>query len=133
MKFSPNEIQSLLPVFFDTAYPKGKDKGRGAAILAVCLFILWLEKEVKKITDGARDYWTLEAMKKYGGSFVQALAEVARRADRQNLEKIKTTWVEYWIEYEKKGRELEGKNCNWIKRFENNESNNSKRGRVRNK
>ena len=64
---------------------------------------------IKQLENGARDYWTIEAMEKYGGSFVKALAEMARRADRQNLEKIKTTWVEYWTEYEKTGRELEEK------------------------
>ena len=63
----------------------------------------------KQITEGARDYWTIEAMAKYGGSFVKALAEAARRADPQNLAKIKTAWVEYWAEYEKTGRELEAK------------------------
>jgi len=63
----------------------------------------------KQIEEGARDYWTIEAMSKYGGSFVKALAEAARHADMQNLAKIKTTWVEYWAEYEKTGRELEEK------------------------
>jgi len=63
----------------------------------------------KQITEGARDYWTIEAMSKYGGSFVKALAEMARHADRQNLTKIKMTWIEYWAEYEKTGRELEEK------------------------
>ena len=63
----------------------------------------------KQFKEYARDYWTMKAMAKYGGSFVKALAEAARRADRQNLEKIKTTWVEYWTEYEKTGRELEEK------------------------
>lgn len=63
----------------------------------------------KQITEGARDYWTIEAMSKYGGSFVKALAEAARRADRQNLVKIKVTWIEYWTEYEKAGCEMEEK------------------------
>lgn len=63
----------------------------------------------KQIEEGARDYWTIEAMTKYGGSFMKALAECARRADRQNFSKIKTTWIEYWTEYEKMGRELEEK------------------------
>ena len=63
----------------------------------------------KQIMEGARDYWTIEAMEKYGGSFVKALAEAARRADMQNLAKIKNTWIEYWAEYEKTGRELEAK------------------------
>ena len=60
-----------------------------------------------KREGGARDYWTIEAMAKYGGSFVKALAEAARRADPQNLAKIKSTWIEYWAEYEKQGFELE--------------------------
>lgn len=63
----------------------------------------------KQIEEDARDYWTIEAMAKYGGSFVKALAECARRADPQNLAKIKATWIEYWAEYEKTGREMEEK------------------------
>ena len=64
---------------------------------------------MEQLENDARDYWTIEAMAKYGGSFVKSLAEAARRADRQNLAKIKSTWVEYWTEYEKTGRELEAK------------------------
>lgn len=64
---------------------------------------------IERLESDARDYWTIEAMAKYGGSFVKALAEAARHADPQNLAKIKTTWVEYWTEYEKTGRELEEK------------------------
>lgn len=63
----------------------------------------------ESLIEGARDYWTIEAMSKYGGSFVKALAEAARHADRQNLVKIKATWIEYWTEYEKTGREMEEK------------------------
>lgn len=63
----------------------------------------------EQFQEGARDYWTIEAMARYGGLFVKALAECARRADRQNLAKIKATWPEYWGEYEIKGRELEVK------------------------
>jgi hypothetical protein len=47
-----------------------------------------------------RDLRIMAAMKKFGGSFVQALAEAARRADVLNLYKIKTTWPEYWQKYE---------------------------------
>lgn len=42
---------------------------------------------------------TIEKMEKYGGSFVKALAQCARRADPINLKKIKNTWPEYWAEY----------------------------------
>lgn len=47
------------------------------------------------------DYKTLDNMEKYGGSFVKALAALARHADFQNLAKIKSTWSEYWDKYEK--------------------------------
>ena len=38
-------------------------------------------------------------MRKYGGSFVKALAEAALRADDDNLRRIKTAWPEYWAKY----------------------------------
>ena len=62
---------------------------------------------IEKIEEGARDYWTIEAMEKFGGSFVKALAECARRADRNNLAKIKVAWTEYWKQYEEMGKQLE--------------------------
>lgn len=46
-----------------------------------------------------QDLKTIEAMETFGGSFVVALAECARRADHINLAKIKATWPEYWTEY----------------------------------
>lgn len=54
-----------------------------------------------------RDYWTLNAMAKYGGGFVKALAETARHADQNNLNRIKQAWPEYWKEYEHMGKSLE--------------------------
>ncbi len=45
------------------------------------------------------DLDVIEAMEKYGGSFVQALAVAASRADADNLAKIKATWPEYWKQY----------------------------------
>lgn len=48
-----------------------------------------------------QDYHTVEMMEKFGGSFVKALAELARRADQPNLRKIKIAWTEYWSEYGK--------------------------------
>lgn len=53
-----------------------------------------------------QDHWTLTAMEQYGGSFVQALATLARHADPQNLIIIKKTWTEIWTEYELKGEEI---------------------------
>lgn len=45
------------------------------------------------------DYNTIQAMLKYGGSFVVALAQAAQQADTNNLRKIKETWPEYWQQY----------------------------------
>lgn len=46
-----------------------------------------------------QDLLVIEAMEKYGGSFVVALAQAARRADADNLARIKATWPEYWQQY----------------------------------
>lgn len=54
-----------------------------------------------------RDLWTLKAMEKYGGGFVRAIAGAARAADAPNLALIKTTWNEYWDDYEQQGKRLE--------------------------
>jgi hypothetical protein len=56
------------------------------------------------MTDHDMD--VLEQMEKYGGSFVQALAVCFRRADPNNLAKLKETFAEYWQQYEQM---LEGK------------------------
>lgn len=45
------------------------------------------------------DYKVVEAMEKYGGSFVESLAKACYQADPINLMKIKTTWPNYWAEY----------------------------------
>lgn len=42
---------------------------------------------------------TIEAMETYGGSFVVALAQCFRRADRTNFVKLLHTFPEYWNEY----------------------------------
>lgn len=49
------------------------------------------------------DLKTIEAMEKYGGSFVVALAQAARRADKNNLERIKLAFPEYWQQYTQMG------------------------------
>ena len=45
------------------------------------------------------DLKTIEAMERYGGSFVVALAQAAHRADKNNLERIKVAFPEYWQQY----------------------------------
>lgn len=42
----------------------------------------------------------VDNMAKYGGSFVKALAECFYRADYDNLQKLKSTFINYWNEYE---------------------------------
>ena len=42
----------------------------------------------------------LECMSVYGGNFVKQLAILAQRADDVNFVKIKSTWPDYWAEYE---------------------------------
>lgn len=54
-----------------------------------------------------RDCYTVDAMEKFGGSFVKVLATLARHADGFNLQKIKDAWPDYWHDYEEMGRELE--------------------------
>lgn len=46
-----------------------------------------------------KDIDIIEAMEKYGGSFVVALAQAARRADSINLAKLKAAFPEYWEQY----------------------------------
>ena len=47
------------------------------------------------------DHNVIQAMSKFGGHFVQHLAEAAMHADTDNLERIKNTWPEYWNQYSK--------------------------------
>ena len=46
-----------------------------------------------------QDHKVIKAMLRYGGSFVQSLANCAMRADANNLAKIKAPWPDYWQEY----------------------------------
>ena len=52
-----------------------------------------------------KDFNTVQAMKKHGGSFVKALAGAAEVADPNNLELIKQTWHDYWKKYEAMGND----------------------------
>ena len=47
------------------------------------------------------DYLILDAMQKYGGSFVKQLATLGYLADSTNFEKLKSTFSNYWEEYER--------------------------------
>jgi hypothetical protein len=50
------------------------------------------------------DRAVLQAMVRYGGSFMKFLGEAGFRADSINLAKIKRTWPEDWEQY----REMAG-------------------------
>lgn len=41
----------------------------------------------------------LDAMERYGGGFVRALAEAWRKADSTNEEKLQRAFPEYWQQY----------------------------------
>jgi hypothetical protein len=45
----------------------------------------------------------IEAMEKYGGSFVKALANAYRHADPYNRGMIRQCWKDYWKTYQEKG------------------------------
>ena len=47
-----------------------------------------------------KDYKIMEAMIKYGGSFVKALGEASAHADPINFEILKNAFPKYWKEYE---------------------------------
>jgi hypothetical protein len=40
------------------------------------------------------DYWTHQAMQKYGGSFIRALATLVTVADDDNRTRIRLAWPE---------------------------------------
>lgn len=48
-----------------------------------------------------KELYVVEAMAKYGGSFVKALAECFYRADPDNFIKLRAAFSEYWQQYEK--------------------------------
>lgn len=57
----------------------------------------------------SEDYQTLSAMRRFGGGFVNRLAEAGFAADDENLTRLKTAWPEYWETYRKMGEEAEAR------------------------
>jgi len=47
------------------------------------------------------DYKIVEAMEKYGGSFVKALSQCFYSADYINYKKLKDAFPNYWEQYKK--------------------------------
>jgi hypothetical protein len=50
------------------------------------------------------DYEIVAAMQRFGGSFAQALAVAAQRADPENFGRLKMAFPEMWREYEELAR-----------------------------
>lgn len=57
------------------------------------------------------DYWTVNAMKEQGGSFVKSLAVLFECGDLVNRTKIKRAWREYWDDYEERGQKMRYEAC----------------------
>jgi len=57
------------------------------------------QSEWSYIIMNEQDLRVVEAMERYGGSFVVALAKCARKADSLNLKKLKDTFSMYWEQY----------------------------------
>jgi hypothetical protein len=45
-------------------------------------------------------------MIEYGGSFVRKLGAAALVADQDNLSKIKSTWPDYWTQYQRMAQQI---------------------------
>jgi hypothetical protein len=53
-----------------------------------------------------KDADVARTMIEYGGSFVRKLGAAALVADPENLQKIKTTWQEYWWQYARMAKQI---------------------------
>ena len=51
------------------------------------------------ISDRQWDWMVVQAMRRFGGGFVKALAEAYLHADEDNQARIRATWPEYWESY----------------------------------
>lgn len=52
-----------------------------------------------------KDYKMVEAMRKYGGNFVIALADLLQHADNINYAKLERAFSEYFKQYRKFGKQ----------------------------
>lgn len=51
------------------------------------------------MVDDVDDFEVIEAMTRYGGSFIKHIGEAASCADMRNMAKIKAMWTEEWNQY----------------------------------
>lgn len=49
--------------------------------------------------DYEDDWYTTEAMRRYGGSFVQGLGQLYRAGDAVNQAKLKIAFADYFVKY----------------------------------
>jgi hypothetical protein len=54
--------------------------------------------------EQSTDSEVVNAMERFGGSFVRALAKLCYLADPDNLQRIKAAWPDYWQEYAEAAR-----------------------------
>lgn len=52
------------------------------------------------MAQNEQDIATIEAMSKYGGSFIRHLGMACKYADSENLNRIKQAFPEYWLRYQ---------------------------------
>jgi hypothetical protein len=50
------------------------------------------------VTD-VTDAQVIDAMRQFGGGFIQQLVKLYQHADEENRRRIKTTWVDAWERY----------------------------------
>ncbi len=53
-----------------------------------------------------KDFDVARTMIEYGGSFVRKLGAAALVADQDNLSKIKSTWPDYWAQYDRMAKQI---------------------------
>lgn len=56
------------------------------------------------LADENEKYIVAENMEKYGGGFVKALGYALLRADKNNTQRIKKAFPEYWEQYKTWGK-----------------------------
>lgn len=58
------------------------------------------------LEEQRQDWQVIQAMKWYGGCFVEALSNLWLLADSDNQRRIKEAWPEYWKQYAEMAEEL---------------------------
>jgi hypothetical protein len=56
-----------------------------------------------------REQETIEAMRRFGGTFVASLGETMARADLMNLDKLKAAFSQEWAHYGRMAESLKSK------------------------